>query len=437
MRDVFAHAERLADAVMYEGYILYPYRASAMKNRFRWQFGVIAPRSLSDTNGGDSWYVQTECLVEPADTTLLTVKARCLHLQRRQVEVHTEAHWRPCERVIANGREFLTWDEAVPGAVASPPLSVDALCRHEHAVAFDLPGAIERETVDAAAAESPVRITRRRWSVAAVVRIRAEYIAGVVKIRVRVENRTVADSQASGRAVALRHSLLGCHLLLHVDNGQFVPMLDPPPHAEAAARSCVSERAWPVLVGPPGRRDVTLASPIILPDYPAIAPETPHAFFDATEIDELLALRVMTMTDQERSEAAATDRHAGAIIDSVERHTANSFAELHGAVRSFEELLNGGDSPERAFVDVGCARLASGSRVRLRPRRRSDSLDLFLAGRTATIAMVHRDLEDRVHLAVTLDDDPGADLKRAYGRFFYFSPDEVCPIEAEAGDARR
>jgi hypothetical protein len=75
--------------------------------------------------------------------------------------------------------------------------------------------------------------------------------------------------------------------------------------------------------------------------------------------------------------------------------------------------------------------------VRLTPRKRSDSLDLFLAGRTATVAMVHRDLEDRVHLAVTLDDDPGADLKRAYGRFFYFSPDEVCPIEAETCDDRR
>jgi hypothetical protein len=216
-----------------------------------------------------------------------------------------------------------------------------------------------------------------------------------------------------------------------------VPMLDPPPYAEAAVRSCVSERAWPVLVGAPGRRDLLLASPIILPDYPAIAPESPHAFFDGTEIDELLALRVMTMTGEERSEAAATDKHAGAIIESVERHTASSLSRLHGAVRSFEDLLNGGEPPDRAFVDVGAARLASGSRVRLVPRKRSDSLDLFLEGRTATIVMVHRDLEDRVHLAVTLDDDPGADLKRAYGRFFYFSPDEVCPIDAEALDADR
>jgi hypothetical protein len=435
MSDVFAPGEQVADAVMYEGYILYPYRASAIKNRFRWQFGVIAPRADHDPKGADPWYAQTECLIEPSDSARLIVKARCLHLQHRQVEVLTEGDWSPRERVLVGGVELLTWDEAVPCSVVSPRLPVNALCKREHAVGFELAGSTECEEFDGR--EPHVRVTRRRWPISAVVRISAEHVAGVIRIRARVENRTPADPEASNRATALRYSLLGCHLLLHVEEGQFVPVLDPPPYAETAARSCLSERAWPVLVGPPGRRDLTLASPIILPDYPAIAPESSNAFFDATEIDELLALRVMTMTEQERSEAAATDRHASGIIESVERHTANSFAQLHGAVRTFEALVNGGEPPDRAFVDVGAARLTSGSRVRLTPRKRSDSLDLFLQGRTATIAMVHRDLEDRVHLAVTVDDDPGADLKRAYGRFFYFSPDEVCPIEAEAGDAKR
>jgi hypothetical protein len=436
MRDVFAHAERIADAVMYEGYILYPYRASALKNRFRWQFGVIGPHASSECRGGDPWYAQTECLVEAGPSAHVTVKARCLHLQHRQVEVWSGG-WESVERTIVNGRELLTWDEAVASSTLSGPLSVDSLCRGEQVVPFDLAAMMRSEDVESSRSASTVRITRQRWPISALVRIHAERVDGVFKIRVRVENLTVPDSEVSDRALAMRHSLLGCHMLLHVADGHFVPMLDPPAHAEAAMRSCVSERAWPVLVGQTGCRDVMLASPIILPDYPVIASETPHAFFDATEIDELLALRVMTMTEQERSEAVATDTHAGAVIESVERQTAGSFAQLHGAVRSFEKLLNGDEPPERAFVDIGSARLASGSRVTLKPRKRSDSLDMFLDGRTATIAMVHRDLENRVHLAVTLDDDPGADLKHAHGRFYYFSPDEVCPIEAETFDAQR
>jgi hypothetical protein len=433
--DVFAPAEHIADAVMYEGYILYPYRASAMKNRFRWQFGVLAPRACSEINGEDSWYAQTDCLIEPGTSSRVTVKARCLHLQRRLVEMATADGWRACDRVVANGRDYLTWDEAVPASVLSSSIPLDALCAHEHVVPFTLSPSLEHEAINSHADHALVRITRQRWPASAAVRLSAVRLDGMVKVRARLENQTPGDLDRGDRTSGLRHCLLGSHLLLHIEGGQFVSLTDPPPHAEGPARSCVNQHAWPVLVGANGRRDVVLASPIILPDYPAVAPESAHSFFDATEIDEMLALRVMTMTPDERAEAAATDRHAAEILDRVNCHDAVSLSQLHGAVRSFEELLNGGAPPDQAFVDVGSTRLMAGSRVRLTPHKRSDSIDIFLDGRTATVAMVHRDLDDRVHIAVTLDDDPGADLKRAYGRFFYFAPDEVHPLDAEVTDA--
>jgi hypothetical protein len=432
--------EKVADAVMYEGYVLYPYRASALKNRLRWQFGVVAPREYSERCGGESWHAQAECPVEPGRRPRLTVKVRCLQLQRRRIEEPIDgdpAGWRECERVISDGREFLTWDEAVPQAIVQGGMALEELCIREHMTPFHLANAQDKEVLYSAKGDRVARITRERWPVSAVLRVAATRSGDLVKVRVRVENTTEwSDSGSLDRGVVLRQSLIGCHFLLHVEDAQFVSLMDPPSHAVNAVKSCVNEHMWSVLAGVSPSRDLMLSSPIILYDYPAVAPESSGNFFDATEMDEMLTLRVMTMTDLEKREAAATDERAKVIVDRAAGSDSGNMASLHGAIRSFEELLNppSDPSPEQAFVDVGTVRLSRGHRVRLTPNKRGDSMDMFLTGRLATITSVHRDLEDRVYVAVTLDDDPGADLRQAYGRFFYFSPDEIRPIEGE-GDA--
>ena len=77
--------------------------------------------------------------------------------------------------------------------------------------------------------------------------------------------------------------------------------------------------------------------------------------------------------------------------------------------------------------------LSQGDCVRLRPRGGADILDLALAGRTATIESIEQDYEDRVYLAVTVDDDPGKELgmQRKPGHRFFFSPEEVEPLGEE------
>ena len=188
-----------------------------------------------------------------------------------------------------------------------------------------------------------------------------------------------------------------------------------------------------------------LSAPIILYDYPLLAPESGGDYFDATEIDELLALRVSTLTDEERRAAAATDERSAAILARTANQSPADFAQLHGAVRSWtpsvsgdswEELVNpsGEPTPERASITIGDVRVAAGTRVRLTPRRRADAQDMFLAGRIATIAAIFRDLEDKVHIAVTVDDDPAADLQQSSGRYWYFAPEEMAPLVVEKGD---
>ncbi len=423
--------EDIADAVMFEGYVLYPYRASAMKNRFRWQFGVLVPRISADSSGEPS-HAQTECLVECGTEAAVSFKVRCLHLQRRSIEKWIDAskEWRACERVSIDGAELVAWDEATIETVMSPPLHLVALAGQAYSLPFEFAAATQCEVVCRADGTPAARVTRDRWRISGSARMASERVrAELVKIRIRIDNTTEPVFAGEGRDAALRQSLLGCHTMLHVQDGRFVSVIDPPKDLAAIAKSCVNEYTWPVLGGPAGTHDLVLSAPIILYDHPVVAPESRDRFFDATEIDEMLALRVQTMTDEEKREAAATDAHAGRIVDRIGDA---GDATLHGAVRSFEELLNtpmSADGPR--FVEIDCTRVTSGSKVYLQPQKRSDSMDMFLRGRIATVAAVHRDLENRIYLAVTIDGDPGADLHGAYGRFFYFFPEEVQPLAGE------
>jgi hypothetical protein len=181
-----------------------------------------------------------------------------------------------------------------------------------------------------------------------------------------------------------------------------------------------------VLAGPPGSRDVVLASPIILYDHPGVAPESGTSFFDSLEIDELLTLRTLTLSEEEKREVRGTDPRAAALLAEVEHLPRELWERLHGAARVVEEPS---PDPSRDAVTVGGVELRRGSPVLLRPGvRRTDAHDLFLAGRRATVAAVYTDYDDRVHVAITLDDDPGADLKDEAGRFLYFAPDELEPL---------
>ncbi len=75
--------------------------------------------------------------------------------------------------------------------------------------------------------------------------------------------------------------------------------------------------------------------------------------------------------------------------------------------------------------------IGKGTVVRLHPKRRADIWDQFLENRTATVRGIHRDVDDRTYVAVTVDDDPASELHHWYGRSLFFHPDEVEPVAAE------
>jgi hypothetical protein len=386
----FETAERVADAVLYEGYVLYPYRASAIKNKYRWQFGVIAPQSPHEDR--EPSFAQTECLIETkSGTPRLLIRVRFLRPQ-------------------AIGREDQTsraWLEGVSHAIDFGPLDISTLSDEK-------------------------RFLLTAAGVDAQLTVRVRPIERLLMLHARIENlETWQPDFETNRDAMLGRSLVGTHLLLGVEDGSFVSLVEPPDDAAEAVERCQNRHTWPVLIGDPKRCDLMLSSPIVLYDFPSVAKESPGDLFDAAEIDEILTLRILTMTDEEKEEARATDPRARALLDRVEALTPEAMTALHGTIRNTNFFNPAGASPDLAFVMVGDRRIAKGSHVRLQPNRRADAMDLFLKDQAATVAGIYRDVDERVYVAVTVDADPAASLHESFGRFFYFDPAEVEPIDQE------
>jgi len=438
-------ARTIADAVLYEGYLLYPYRASSRKNQTRWQFGVLGPPGAADAGIGEDDSLSAQFLVDGTNGIKLVV--RFLQLQHRAAEREIgSGHYQPVDELTTPSGSWLSWDEAVEVELPFGPLDFT-----DSAATWTLPvtapSGSDVEVVDGG------RLVRTRKSIRGEFTVDVEPIGSVSALnRVTVTVRNTAPSTAEGdRDWAIATSLIGTHVIAEVVGGEFISLLDPPDRAAAAAAGCHQHRCFPVLAGPPDDTGLLLVSPIILYDHPEIAEQSEGALYDSTEIDEILTLRVMTMTDDEKAQARATDPLAAQIIDRCDAMSPEAMQRLHGVLRDphlgetngepglipevpdgvqwWDPLADNAVRPDIDAVLVNGVRVSRGSRVRLHPGRRADAQDLFFSGKTARVTSVHEDVDGNQHVGVVVDDDPAADLHEWYGRYLYFAPDEVEPLE--------
>jgi peptidyl-tRNA hydrolase len=334
--------EEIANAVLYEGYMLYPYRPSSVKNRQRWNFGVVYPRNYSELQtGSDPWNTQTECLIAGTTETTVKVKVRFLQgISRATGELETPVlkipeGTDPQLRIQPADELPQTWQEGVERDIVIESLSLGDLLTNSLSQPFTLPPSRLTEPVRDAQGRIIKLIVRTQESISGRIALSAERLnQAVIKITVTVSNETVlADPDSAARERAVMQSLLSAHSIISVENGEFISLLETPEAFKEFAARCKNVGTWPVLVGEEGTRDAMLSSPIILYDYPQIAPESAGDLFDGTEIDEILALRILTLTEAEKTEMREGDERARQVLERTEALPEEEFLKLHGVLR--------------------------------------------------------------------------------------------------------
>ena len=362
--------KKVAEAVLYEGYILWPYRRSTMKNQQRWTFGGVYPRAYSEARGGDDpWLMQTQCLVSGDAETLLDVRVRFLHVTERKVARKREGgagRRRDVagRRDVAYGRDvagrrdvacnvstaalefvdelrigddlYLPWDEATEREVAVGRFGLSEL-EMPRRVEIDVPEGCTEEPLEDPSGEVVGSLVRSWRALRGTVEVRAEPLRErIYGVTVRITNTTPWGG--GDRESTLRHTFVSTHTALEAEDGAFVSMTDPPEELRGLAEGCENLKTWPVLVGEEGSRSMMLSSPIILYDYPRVAPESPGDMFDGGEIDQLLILNILTLTDEEKEEMRASDPRAREILERCESLSPEELMNLHGAIREMRVL---------------------------------------------------------------------------------------------------
>jgi hydrogenase maturation protease len=360
--------KEIANAVLYEGYLLYPYRQSAIKNRTRWTFGGVYPREYSEANGGiEPWTMRTECLVEgQPDSLSLDISVRFLHLLVRTVvqpqpakDAHMEAIASEWEWGLASRLANEPLQEGVEREVSVSDLSLKNLLTSPQRVAIEFPATC---TVEHPLKLPGIEITREQQAISGSFILSAGQVdTNLFKLSIEIENTTpetgtVTSEPGRPQGAALHidlpantmreqdrillQSFISTHTILQVRQGSFISLLEPPEELQTFVKECQNIRTWPILVGNAGERNTMLSSPIILYDYPQIAPESPGPLFDGGEIDEILSLRILTLSDEEK-EQMRQDERTREILERTEALTPAQFMKMHGTIRDLRPVSEG------------------------------------------------------------------------------------------------
>ncbi len=362
--------DRLVESLLFEGYALYPYTPGAIKNATPTPFGIVYPPAYAAECPGAFDHARLECTAEPGPAAALTATLRYLVMTGERHEAQ--------ERRLELG-----------------PVAIG-----------------ERATAEFEGGRLTIR---SEW--------RAE---GRARVRCCVHNRREV-CVGLDRGEALRRSLLSTQILITISTGRFLSPLDGADQ---------SVNTYPILVGDADR--AVLGTTIVLPDHPQIAPESRGNLFDSTEIEEALLLHVQALSDRERAEIQEADPAVREMVARAAAATPDDIMALHGRVTIRDPVTLEPPRPPENLLDptlgepeatVEGVRFTRGGRVILRPGEDADLHARMLDGRSATIERIMVDVEGKVHLGVTIDDDPGQDLLRETGRLLYFFAPEVEVIQ--------
>ncbi len=377
--------ETLVESLLYEGYALYPYTPTATKNATPTPFGIVYPPGYAEHNQSTFDHVRVDCVLHVSEGAELNGTVRFLQ--------------------TAGDRH-----EGEARLLEIPPTPLAEL----------LDGGVGQEF--AFDGEQPIE---------GRIRLRADDAGeGLARVRMCVHNSTKVEAGLEmKRGEALKASLISTHVVIETSTGRFASPLERKGAAGDAVAVCDSVNSFPVLADSQDR--AILGAAIVLPDHPQLSPHSLGNLFDNTEIEEALILHVQALSDSERAEIEKQDPAVRDMISRADQTTNEELMSLHGLMT----LTDPGPPPEpghpnpgEAEMDVSRGTIRKGGKVILHPGDQSrDPMDGMLAGKTATVERIYRDMDDQIHVGVTVDGDASQELFRETGRYIFFKGDEVEP----------
>ncbi|MGH9070036.1 MAG: hypothetical protein ACRDX8_02435 [Acidimicrobiales bacterium] len=353
----FARAHKVAEAVLYEGFVLYPYRASSVRNQVRWQWGVLAPAAFCDSDSSEDWEMRTECILDGGPEATIWMRVQFLTLRARNVHELRGDDFVPVPSLEVGDRLITTWDEATEHEVNFGPISIGRLGYEPAELPIDIAAEHETEMLTDPEGTLVGKVVLDRAAIKGRVLVRVAKCDSpfmMHRLTVEVHNLTEWSGPAAHRDEVVRRSLLSVHTLIAVESGDFISHRDPPAFARDAVAACDNKGTYPILADDDDK--IILSSRIILDDHPEVAPESEGDYCDATEYDEILSLMVLSLSDEEKREARQTDARSAAIIDRCDNMPPEVWKRLHGAIRSFSPVV-GTDAADIGPADLGPADL--------------------------------------------------------------------------------
>jgi hypothetical protein len=264
--------ERIADAVLYEGHVLWPYRQQQLlqRNGRARRCGTVYPERHNAAHPHHACVMQTQCLALATPDAALSVRVRFLHQVHRAVARLTEDGREPVDELTVGGERYVSWDEATEREILVPQLRFGG--HSFERTDIHIPAGEEREVLQDGLAQ-PVGLLTRSWcTLAGSVDVHSEPLGSdLFRVTVRIANRSaLAGDEQEG---ALQWAFCSTHTILRVEGGELVSLSSPPAELREEAERCENTGTWPVLAGEPGDRQTVLSAPIVLPDHPALARE--------------------------------------------------------------------------------------------------------------------------------------------------------------------
>src|SRR5579862_304951 len=270
MKEAKHHTKKLKDqavlteiinTLLYEGYSLFPYHRSSVKNQKPAPFGVIYPRAYHAYNPQAAAEIQSQCIVLGKESFSVHITVCFLHLARTNT-----SGWQTVERRIET-------DDAI-----APELLIKS---------EKVPFYFDAENVN------------EMLPIGGEVIVKTEAVEDIdnaFKISVNVYNTSsLINAKNVSRDEALCQSFLSSHIILTATNGEFISVQDPPDGFSLEIQRCENKGTWPILIDEANR--TILCSPIIVYDHPKIHPQSKTDLFDSTEIEEALMLHFAAMSD--------------------------------------------------------------------------------------------------------------------------------------------